>query len=508
MHVARRALLASVVCTLLLLGFAPPLPAATPPAPSARITILQVNDLYDLMPAEQGKRGGIARVAAIRDQVAAESPNTVLVLAGDFLSPSTMSSIFQGQQMVAGLNAAGLDVATFGNHEFDFGDFVTRERMRESRFVWVSSNVLDPRTGLPFGDAALFLLREFDGVKVAFFGLTTPQTRTLSKGGRGLRFLDPVAAARSVVARARRAGADVLIALTHQDMADDRRLAAQVPEIDVILGGHEHVPLDAAVGRTLILKTGSEAVNVGRIDLAVTGGTARRVEAKWELIPVTDAIAEQPETAALVKRYEAAMAAQLNVIVGETRVPLDTRNDAVRTRESAVGNLVADLLRDAVQADAALINGGGLRGNALTPAGPLRRGDVLRILPFANKVVKLEVSGDTLRAALEHGLSQVERTAGRFPQVSGMRVVYDPTEAPGSRLVSVQVRGSPLERQARYSLATFDFLLAGGDGYDVLRTARVLVRPEDGPMDSDVLLDRMALGAIAPGVDGRLARTP
>jgi 2',3'-cyclic-nucleotide 2'-phosphodiesterase/3'-nucleotidase len=119
-------------------------------------------------------------------------------------------------------------------------------------------------------------------------------------------------------------------------------------------------------------------------------------------------------------------------------------------------------------------------------------------------VVKLEVTGETLRAALENGLSQVERTAGRFPQVSGMRVVFDPGKPAGSRLVSVEVRGRPLEAQERYTLATFEFLRGGGDGYDMLAGAKVLLRPENGPMDSDLVLERLARGPIGPEVDGRI----
>jgi 2',3'-cyclic-nucleotide 2'-phosphodiesterase/3'-nucleotidase len=194
--------------------------------------------------------------------------------------------------------------------------------------------------------------------------------------------------------------------------------------------------------------------------------------------------------------------------VGATSVPLDTRNEIVRTQESAVGNLIADLMRAAMQADVALVNGGGIRGNAVTPAGDLRRGDVIKILPFANKVVKLEVSGEALRAALESGLSQVERTAGRFPQVSGIRYSFDPTRPAGSRLVSVTVGGRPLEPQARYTLATFDFIMGGGDGYTMFQQAKVLVRPENGPMDSDLILERLKAGPIAPVVDGRIQRAP
>jgi 2',3'-cyclic-nucleotide 2'-phosphodiesterase (5'-nucleotidase family) len=162
---------------------------------------------------------------------------------------------------------------------------------------------------------------------------------------------------------------DVIVALTDGDMADDNQLAASVPEIDLILGGHEYVPLQARVGHTLILKTGADAVLLGRIDVTVTTGRGgRRVESKWELISVTDEIPEKLEVAAVVTQYENSTSAQLDVIVGVTSVPLDTRNDIVRTQESAVGDLIADLLRTAMRADVALINEGGIRGNAVLPA--------------------------------------------------------------------------------------------------------------------------------------------
>jgi 2',3'-cyclic-nucleotide 2'-phosphodiesterase (5'-nucleotidase family) len=502
--VTRRTFLSLLVASLLFLTGLPLLHAAATVERSGRVTILQLNDLYDIMPVEKGQKGGLARIATLRDRIAKESPDAVLVLAGDFLSPSIMSSVFQGGQMVATLNAAGLDLATFGNHEFDFGEQVTQQRMNESRFTWVSSNVLDPTTGLPFGNAVSFVLREVGGIRVAFIGLTTPETRVLSKGGRNLNFLNPIAAAKDVVARARRTKADVIVALTHQDMADDKKLASAVPEIDVILGGHEHDPLDARVGKTLILKTGSDAVSLGRIDLMVTVGQGRRVESKWELIAVTDEIPEKPAVAALVKHYEGLMAAELSQVVGATSVPLDTRNEAVRVKESPVGNFIADLMREATGADVALVNGGGIRGNAVTPTGPLTRGDVLKILPFANKVVKLEVTGDVLRAALENGLSQHERTAGRFPQVSGLRYVFGPKRPAGSRLTSVTVGGKPVDPAARYSVATFEFLMGGGDGYTMLQQATVLVPPMYGPMDSDLILERLKSGPIAPAVDGRI----
>jgi len=183
---SRRTFLSLLSAILFFLTTLPALHAAAPVERSGRVTLLQLNDLYDIMPVEKGKKGGLARIATLRDRIAKETPDALLVLAGDFLSPSTMSSVFQGSQMVAGLNAVGVDLVTFGNHEFDFGEQVTLQRMRESRFTWVSSNVLDPGTGLPFGDAVSFVLRDIGGIRVAFIGLTTPETHALSKGGKNL----------------------------------------------------------------------------------------------------------------------------------------------------------------------------------------------------------------------------------------------------------------------------------------------------------------------------------
>ena len=143
---------------------------------SVHVTLLQVNDVYQIAPVDKGQAGGLARVATLRKQILAENPHTFLVLAGDTLSPSIASSLFQGQQMVDVWNQAGLDIATLGNHEFDFGDDVLLQRLKESRFAWVVANVDDRTTGKPFADLPPYIIKEVDGVKIGFFGLLTPDT--------------------------------------------------------------------------------------------------------------------------------------------------------------------------------------------------------------------------------------------------------------------------------------------------------------------------------------------
>ena len=161
-----------------------PTPAASQDTGLVRLTFLQVNDVYSLEPVDQGRRGGVARLATLVRRIRGESPNTTLVLAGDTISPSPLSTFLQGRQMIAAFNALGLDVATFGNHEFDFGPAVLLERMRESKFAWLSANVRDRRSGTPFGGAERARLVTLGGVAVGFFGLTAAETAQRSEERR------------------------------------------------------------------------------------------------------------------------------------------------------------------------------------------------------------------------------------------------------------------------------------------------------------------------------------
>jgi 5'-nucleotidase len=208
---------------------------------SKTITILQLNDVYQIAPVDRGKRGGLARVGTLLKQIRTGAPNTLFLLAGDFISPSVASRLFKGKQMVAVLNAAGLDIATLGNHEFDFGPEVLRERMKESRFAYTIANVSEKRTGKPFGGASRYIIRDLDGVRVAIFGLLLTETASMSAPGPEVRFEDPVVVARLLTLKLRREGADIIIALTHLPMRDDKRIATEA-DVDLIVGGHEHEP--------------------------------------------------------------------------------------------------------------------------------------------------------------------------------------------------------------------------------------------------------------------------
>jgi 5'-nucleotidase len=482
--------------------------AREPDHPPVRLTFLQFNDHYVLEPADRaGQKGGMARIATLVARTRQESPHTLLALAGDTISPSIMSAVLRGEQMVAAWNLLGLDVATFGNHEFDFGPPTLLARMRESRFVWVSSNVVDRATGGPFGGARVTHRVERDGVAVGFFGLTVADTPQTSSPGPGVEFRDPIASAREVVTALRAGRPPIVVAVTHQDMPADERLAREVPGIHLVIGGHEHDPLENVVGETLITKAGADGVFVVRVDLQATrDGTV--LARQHRFVPITPELPEDPAMAALIARYQSRLSEALDVRIGETAVPLDARNAALRTSETNAGNLITDVMRARLHADVAFMNGGGIRGNQLVPAGPLTRRDINALLPFLNVLVMLEVPGKVLLEALERSVSAYPRESGGFLQVSGLSFVFDPARPPGQRVQRVVVGGEPLEPERRYKLATNSYTAGGGDGYAMLATAKPLVFPEDGPGLAETLLEAIErAGVIAPATEGRITRT-
>lgn len=475
-----------------------------------RVTLLQVNDVYQFAPVDRGATGGLGRLLTLRKRIMKESPNTLFLMAGDTISPSVESNTYKGQQMIDAWNAIGLDFAVFGNHEFDYGPEELVKRIKESRFAWLGTNVIDKRSGKPFGETQPFFIREFQGVKVGIFGLTLPETRITSRPGPDIEFRDVCATARQTVADMKAQGAQTIVALTHLSMEEDKALARCVEGIDVILGGHEHTLLQSHAGRTPIFKMTADARELGKIQLNI-GQTSGRVESiDWEIIPVTSRVEEDPQFVAAMKKYEPLLK-ELAVPVGRTSVALNAKSKDSRTQETNIGSFIADAFRKAAEADVAIMNGGSIRADDMIPAGELTRRDVLSILPFANPVVKIEVTGATLRRALEHGVSQSAESSepGRFPQVSGLRFSFDASRPAGSRVTEVTVGGKPLDEKKAYTLATTSFLaLDGGDGYDMFKGARVLITAEAGQKAPDILSKAISASQtpIAPQTDGRIKR--
>lgn len=477
-----------------------------PPAAAeqARITFLHFNDVYEFMPGEHS--GGLAALQTVAARERAGHPGALLTFGGDLLSPSVASSMTKGAHMVDLLNRLGPVAAVLGNHEFDFGADTLRARMAESRFPWLVTNVSEP-DGTPFGGGPRTLMVESNGVKVGLLGVLTRESPTLSAGARDARFQHETEAAQAAVQALRAQGAELVVALTHLDLAQDLALVRQVKGIDLVLGGHDHDAATLQEGRTLVVKAGQDGAYLAAVDMVVerTDGTVKAWPAGWRLVS-TKGEAGEPALAEAARRHAEAVDATMTVPLAILAAPLDSRHESVRGDEAGLGNFVADSLRAALEADAALVNGGGLRGNRLYPAGSaLTRADVLREMPFNNTVVLLELSGADLLAALEHGVSKAPDLSGRFPQVSGLSFTYEAKASVGRRVREATIGGKPIDPARRYRIATSDYLADGGDGYEVLKRGRMLIDRAAAPLVSTVIMDRaQRLGTIKARAEGRI----
>jgi 5'-nucleotidase/UDP-sugar diphosphatase len=479
--------------------------AGPAPAEPAKVTFLHVNDL-DRMEEDEGK-GGLARLAAVARQVAADAPDAILTHAGDAISPSLLSGFDGGAHMIDLLNEAGIDVMTLGNHEFDFGPDVAVERIAEARFPVVATNV--SRDGVPLPGTQQHVIIERNGVRIGFYGLTTPTAAQLSASG-DVRFLPLVETGRAAAAALRAQGADLVVALAHAGFDEDLALV-RAEVADVILSGHDHVLTSYYDGRSVLVESASQADFVSVLEIAVerverSDGT-RRIAWTPEIRAISTADVEpDPRVAALVAAYQERLSSELDVPIGTLAGAMDSRRATVRGGEAAIGNLIADAMREAVGADVAITNGGGIRADRqYDPGTPLTRRDIQMELPFGNRTVKLEVTGAQVQAALENGVSQVAEAGGRFPQVSGLTFSYDPQAPAGGRVREVTTGGAPLDPGRTYSLATNDFMADGGDGYGMFRDARRLIDVEAGALMATQVMEHIrARGTVAPGVEGRI----
>ena len=488
----RRAFLAStaLLVAALATGCAS-VPARTPAAAAGRVVeidILQINDVYEIGPVEGGKSGGLARVATIRKRLLAENPNTFTVLAGDFLSPSALGTAkvdgkaLAGQQMVAVLNALGLDLATFGNHEFDLKEDQLLARLSESRFRWTSANATRASGG-PFPGVTPNVVLTAGGVRIGVVGVVLA-----SNPQPFVTYADPIDSFRQQV-ESLRGQTDVLIGLTHLDFPEDQTLAENVPEVDLILGGHEHENSRAYRGAdfTPILKADANVRTVYVHHL--TYDTARRsLTVDSDLVIVTDEIPEDPEVAAVVKAWEDQGFAgfrqqgfEPTEQVAVTTVALDGREASVRNRATGLTDLIARaFLAEAQGSELAVYNGGSIRIDDVIPAGAVTQYDVIRILPFGGKVQTADIKGSLLARALDQGLAN--KGSGGFLQTANV----------GGSTGSWTVGGKPLDPDRTYRIAISDFLATGKEkGLDFLKPGADLTIVKDNRDQRMAVIDQL-----------------
>ena len=475
---------------------------------TVNLTILGIGDIYNF--SESKGRGGFARLNAVARAERAANPNTLYLFDGDMLSPSLLSGFDKGQNTIDLTNLVPFDLAVPGNHEFDFGPENFMEKMAASKYPWAAINITNA-DGSPIEGLGGVMWKEIEGLKIALIPVAQDTSPEVSSTG-DLKFLPTVDSAVSAAKAARGEGADLVIGVVQTDMSNDRALIAS-HAFDVIVSGDDHSYATSYDGVTAYVETSIDGRFISPVDLAVTIGEKRgKRHVSW--IPNfrfidTANVTPDPESQVLVDQFTAQLDASLNVEIGKTTVPLDTRRNVVRGEETAMANVIADAMRAAVGADIAITNGGGIRADRTYDAGTtLTRRDILTELPFGNVTVMTEVTGQQVLDALENGFSEVENGAGRFPHVSkGMQVVYDPSAPAGSRVVSVTINGAPLDVNATYKLATNDYMLSGGDGYGALKGGKVLINAGNGNlMANDVIDYIIANGGIKTGVEGRIKR--
>lgn len=478
------------------------------------LTVLHTNDTHANIDSTSSPDNVLRRVTATK-QAKASSPNPLLLDAGDVFAGTLYFNEYEGQADLEFMNLMQYDAMTFGNHEFDKGSKALSNFIQHAQFPFVSANVdfsadvllkgyVQSSIGHPAESGKIYpaIIKTIGGQQVGIFGLTTVDTANISSPG-AVTFQDPEEKAKSTVAMLEQQGINKIIAVSHLGYDEDRKIAAKVEGIDIIVGGHSHTKLDAAIVDNthsepkLIVQTGERAQNLGKLQVEFdkdgkllyveadeTGKLKNTDKTNNTLIAIDQkngseyVFAADPEAASILAKYKPKVDELNKKVVGHSGVDLygavavGSNPRTVRTKETAIGNLVVDgMLYEAkqagIKADMALQNGGGIRTNL--KAGDITQGAVQEILPFNNDVVVLELTGQEIRDGLENGVSKAPSEYGGFPHVAGMKLTYDSSKPANQRVTSVSVKTDngyvPLDLKKTYNLATNIFTAKGGDAY-------------------------------------------
>jgi 5'-nucleotidase / UDP-sugar diphosphatase len=453
MRSARRAVLVfALLCSLPLLAERVP------------FTILHINDLYEVTPVAGGKEGGLARLATLKKQLKRENPRTYMFIAGDVISPSALGTAkvngqpLAGEQMIDVLNAVGLDYATFGNHEFDVNEQQFAARMKQSTAKWFSGNVRNA-AGQPFDGIPANIIFKVKGpkggiVRVGMIGVTIDSTRKPY-----VTYKDFLATAKAD-ARILRPQVDVLIGLTHLAIADDIELAKEVPELDIIMGGHEHENIQIWRGPHLTPIYKADAnVRTAYVHRLVYDTTAKKLVITSELKKINATLPEDKATAKLVaqwvkKGFDAfrSNGFEPEEVVATAPEPLNGKETDVRSGRTNLTDLIAAAALNEVEgADASIYNSGSIRIDDDLPAGPITQYDIIRVLPFGGKIVEVDMTGALLTRALDAGLKN--KGSGGWLQYANLE--HTPA--------GWTIKGQPIDPAKTYKIAITDFLMTGGE---------------------------------------------
>lgn len=507
------------------------------------LNILHINDLHSRIEPinkydstcsaeEEGKNecfGGIARVKTAIDtrrKALSDAGANVLVLdAGDQFQGSLFYTTYKSEAVADFMNGIGFDAMAVGNHEFDNGPEELAKFLDRAKFPIISGNTVAGADTPIANRIPGYVIKDIGGQKVAVVSVLATDTDETSSPGKSVFFEDEITYLKGVIPTIKAEGVNKIVLLSHVGYRRDQEIARAVDGIDVIVGGHSHTLLsntdEKAIGPYPTFVRNPAGVDVPIVqayayskylgDLKVVFDDAGNVKsASGAPILLDAAFTPDAGFVAKVKELAGPIEEMKTKIVAETAAPIDGTRESCRAGECEMGNLVADALLDRTKGQgvtAAITNGGGLR--ASIDAGPVSMGEIITVLPFQNTVSTFGLKGSDIVAALENGLSEIEDGAGRFPQVAGMKFTFDTSKPAGSRVVSVQMREGdafvPLDPAKVYTLASNNYMRAGGDGYKIFATAATNAY-DFGPTLDEVLADYLAAHRpYKPYTDGRIA---
>lgn len=448
------------------------------------LTIMHTNDVhahYD--PGED--YGGIARQATLVKEIRAEVDHSLLLDAGDRFTGSMFHSYYQGLDSVRTMNELGYDAMVLGSYEFTHGADKLADFLDLLDFPVVVTNVDFSDSPELDGKVKPYIIIEIDGEQIGIIGVTQGDSRI--RPIPELKFdTNYETVVQTAVDALTEEGVNKIILISHLGYFNDLDLATRVSGVDVIVGGDSNTLLSntphpdaegpypgvitSASGEpVLVVQAWLYLQVMGRLDVTFDDEGVL-IDWSGDAIFLTDEIEDDPDMVTLIEDLRAPLPDFLNNVLGESDVRLEGEREVCRFEECNMGNLITDALRNATGAQIAVHNGGGIR--ASIDSGEITVGDVLEVLPFNNTFVIFELSGADLVAALENSVSRVEATegTGRFLQVSGLRFTWDGTREAGRRILSVEVLNEDgdyevLDPDEVYTIATNDYLFAGGDDY-------------------------------------------
>ncbi|MDP3179214.1 MAG: 5'-nucleotidase C-terminal domain-containing protein [Spirochaetaceae bacterium] len=472
-------------------------------AQETAIRIVYVSKMPDIAATAAGI-GGLSELGSLLLQTRKTQATTLFFHGGDSLAPSAMSLFDRGTHMIEILNGLAPDAMAVNEREFTFKENELVLRAGEAAFPFICSNILDPLTGGNLPEVADDALFDIGGFRIGAFAVIDPLVSVTYLPDR-IRVKDVAETIAAEASKLRRSGADIVVLLSGFAVENLDRILAE-GTVDIVLESSSKEDAVYPKDRGIHAKQGTASGKAAILDLALErkdGATRSRYAGR--IVSLID-YPPDAETKKRIDGYRELLASFMGGKVGTIDTPLDTAKHAVRTAENAFGNLVADALRAYYGADIGLVNGGSIRGERAYPAGTtLTRQDIQTELPFPSQSRFASVTGAQLVQVMENSFSQIEEVKGRFLQVSGLTVAYNPIAPVGSRVRSVMVGGRPVKSEQRYTIATLDFLLEGGDGFEVLMKATTVKTSKSSLLCWELVRHYIEQKRrLSPRVEGRL----